>query len=293
MKSLDVMTIQAVSRVIDVQYQSHVIGSQQRLTGFFTRAGVFLTPEWQSHFARDSAAVFQLMCQINGTDECDKVLLRLAAPVEYGGDRLLHRHIVEQLSNILRAEDLEIAFSGSTPSLRAIELPEPEDPTTERTAESAAIQQVGKGVFVAHGRDTGAKDTVVRFLNGLQLDPIVLQELPGRGRTITEKFEDHASEAGFAIVLFTPDDMGSLAREGSGPEPRARQNVIFELGFFVGKLGRNKVSVLYKGEVKLPSDYVGVEYIPFDDAEGWKLKLIGELQSAGFEEVDANQVTRR
>ena len=132
----------------------------------------------------------------------------------------------------------------------------------------------------------------MRFLSDLGLNPIILQEIPGQGRAIINKFEDHANEAGFAVALFTPDDEGAPAGETNIPQPRARQNVIFELGFFIGKLDRNKVSVLYKCDVEIPSDYAGVEYIPFDDAGGWNLKLIGELQSASFD-VDANQATRR
>ncbi len=184
---------------------------------------------------------------------------------------------------------LEIVFNGSKPYPRAIE---ETSPKVEHTIEDIPNQQASKEVFVVHGRDVGVRDSVVRFLSDLQLKPIVLQERPSKGRTIAEKFEEHAREAGFAVVLFTPDDEGALVGEYSNPQLRARQNVIFELGFFIGRLGRDKVSVLYKGDVEIPSDYAGVEYIPFDYEGGWKLKLITELQTAGFD-VDANQATRR
>ena len=152
-------------------------------------------------------------------------------------------------------------------------------------------RQMSDKVFIVHGKDTGTKDTVARFLQGLNLNPVVLQELPSKGRTIIEKFEDHA-QIGFAVILFTPDDFGGHESEIGDPKPRARQNVIFELGFFIGKLGRSNTCVLFKDDVEIPSDYTGVEYIPLDDANGWKLKLITELQSAGFD-VDANQATLR
>ena len=136
-------------------------------------------------------------------------------------------------------------------------------------------------VFLAHGRDRGARETVARFLEKLGLVPVVLAEIPGMGRTIIEKFEAH-SHVRFAVVLLTPDDSGSLQGGDREARPRARQNVIFELGFFVGRLGRGAVCALTAGEVEIPSDYAGVEYIEFDDGDGWKGKLGRELETAGL-----------
>ena len=98
-------------------------------------------------------------------------------------------------------------------------------------------------VFVIHGRDTGTRDMVARFLERLKLKPVILSEQSNKGLTIIEKFEKHA-EVGFAIALLTPDDTGSLKGAINKPNPRARQNVIFELGFFIGKLGRERVCAL-------------------------------------------------
>ena len=142
-------------------------------------------------------------------------------------------------------------------------------------------------VFVIHGRDEGAKQTVARFLERLSLKPVILHEQPNEGRTIIEKFEDHA-HVGFAVVLLTPDDVGSLKEEKTNLKSRARQNVIFEFGYFIGKLDRKRVCALVKGDVEKPSDYDGVLYIPLDDSDGWKMRLIRELKTAGFE-VDANK----
>ena len=142
-------------------------------------------------------------------------------------------------------------------------------------------------IFIVHGRDEGAKNTVARFLEKLDLKPVILAELPGKGRTIIEKFEEH-SHVGYAIVLLTPDDAGSLQGDEDDLKPRARQNVIFELGFFIGSLGRKRVCALTAGDVEIPSDYAGIEYIPFNDSGDWQLKLIRELKSVGFK-VDANR----
>lgn len=127
---------------------------------------------------------------------------------------------------------------------------------------------------------------VARFLQQLKLEPVILAEQANRGKTIIEKFEGHG-QVRFAVALLTPDDTGSLGSDVNTPLPRARQNVIFELGFFIGCLGRNGVCALTKGEVEIPSDYSGVAYISMDDKDVWKLPLVKELKAAGIE-VDAN-----
>ncbi len=145
-----------------------------------------------------------------------------------------------------------------------------------------------KEVFIVHGRDNEAKETVARFLEQLELTPVILHEQPSKGSTIIEKFERHAQPA-FTVVLLTPDDIGAHKDDESNLKPRARQNVIFELGFFIGRLGRERVCALTKGNVEIPSDYEGVVYIPLDDAGGWKGNIVRELKTAGLD-VDANRV---
>ena len=142
-------------------------------------------------------------------------------------------------------------------------------------------------VFVVHGHDEAARETVARFLERLELAPVILHEQPNEGRTIIEKIEDNADVA-FAVVLLTPDDMGALATNTDNLKPRARQNVILELGYFIGRLGRERVCALKKGGVETPSDYDGVVYTDLDDAGTWKIGLFKELQAAGFD-VDANR----
>ncbi len=144
-------------------------------------------------------------------------------------------------------------------------------------------------VFVIHGRDEEAKQTVARFLEGLGLKPVILQEQPSRGNTIIEKFEEQAQLAYFAVALCTPDDVGALANEKDHLKSRMRQNVVFELGYFAGAIGRNRVCALLKGDIERPSDYDGVIYIQLDEAGGWKLSLARELKSAGLS-VDLNNL---
>jgi len=145
----------------------------------------------------------------------------------------------------------------------------------------AAVPPQSKKVFIVHGHDNAAKETVARFLERLKLDPIILHEQPNEGRTVIEKFEVHA-DVGFADVLLTPDDVGGVASDRTKLEARARQNVVFELGYFIGKLKRNRVCALYRRGVEIPSDYEGVLYVELDASGGWTVKLAQELTAAGI-----------
>ncbi|TAL90227.1 MAG: DNA-binding protein [Candidimonas sp.] len=144
-----------------------------------------------------------------------------------------------------------------------------------------------RSVFIVHGHDDGVKETVARYLSKLGLDPVILHEQPNKGRTIIEKFEELADVA-FAVVLFTGDDMGYPKGKADSANPRARQNVVLELGFFLGALGRKHVCVLYRDGVEVPSDYSGVLYEQFDDKGAWRMKLALELKAAGLD-VDLNK----
>ena len=136
-------------------------------------------------------------------------------------------------------------------------------------------------VLIVHGRNEEAKEKVARFLMKLQLEPVLLDEQAARGRTLIEKFETQWPVA-FVVVLLTGDDVGGPASEPRKLRPRARQNVIFELGFSIAKLNRERVCALYEEGVELPSDFHGVEYKPLDAAGAWKAKLARELHEAGL-----------
>ena len=145
-------------------------------------------------------------------------------------------------------------------------------------------------IFIVHGHDEEMKQSIARLIEKLDLKHIILHEEADEGKTIIENFETHSDNASFAIVLFSPDDKGCTVE--SFPDAakfRARQNVILELGYFIGKLGRKRVLVLYNGsnDFELPSDIMGVLYTSYE--KDWKLKLVKELQACGYE-VDANKL---
>ena len=138
---------------------------------------------------------------------------------------------------------------------------------------------VSRRVFVVHGHDDSAKDATVQVLDQLGLDPVILHEQPSEGRTIIEKFEKYA-DVSFAVVLFTPDDLGyNKGKSPNDAQPRARQNVVFELGFFIAKLGRRGVCVLRKGKTEILSDYQGVLFVPMDDDDEWRSTLAREIKA--------------
>ena len=196
-------------------------------------------------------------------------------------EKTRHKYYVEKL------EKVALLLESMLDQVREYWKEEKEAPELPSDYRVGVKDTVNK-VFIVHGRDEGTKDTVARFLEKLDLVPVTLAEKPGKGLTIIEKFEQH-TQVGFAIVLLTPDDAGSLQDDENNLSPRARQNVIFELGFFIGRIGRERVCALTKGEVEIPSNYAGIEYIPLDASGGWKQKLFRELGSVGFK-VDANQV---
>jgi len=144
-------------------------------------------------------------------------------------------------------------------------------------------------IFIVHGHDEAPRETVARFIASVGLEPVILHEQANRGMTISEKLMANGN-VGFAVVLLTPDDMGRAKTE-TEDKPRARQNVILELGYFVGRLGRDRVCALLKDSVEIPSDYMGVVYTQFDVGGGWRQQLAKELQAAGYD-IDWNIVMR-
>lgn len=141
-------------------------------------------------------------------------------------------------------------------------------------------------IFIVHGHNNAVKFEVARFIEKLDLETVILHEKPDSGKTIIEKFESHAN-VGFAVILLTGDDVGRV-KTAKKNSPRARQNVIFEWGFFIGKLGRSRVRVLYEKDVDIPSDLRGLLYASLDD-RGWQTDLAKELKAAGYK-IDLNKV---
>ena len=123
------------------------------------------------------------------------------------------------------------------------------------------------------------------MLERVGLDPILLEERASKGRTVIEKVDEH-SEAQCAVVLLSGDDVGYASGKPRAKKARARQNVIFELGFFLGRHGREGVIALYEDGVEIPSNYTGVVYIQYDSG-AWKAELVRELKERGYP-VDVN-----
>ncbi len=151
-----------------------------------------------------------------------------------------------------------------------------------------------KKIFIVHGHNEVMKEAVARTISDVGLEPIILHEQPNKGRTIIEKFTAESSDVSFAIVLLSADDFGYEKNElPQKARPRARQNVVLELGFFIGKLGRNSVVALHEEitEFEIPSDYHGVIFTPYDKSGAWKLGLGKELKAAGID-VDLNKLAK-
>ena len=143
-------------------------------------------------------------------------------------------------------------------------------------------------VFIVHGHDETAKVKTARFIQQLGLKPIILHEQSSSGRTIIEKIEEY-SNVGFGIVLYTPCDVGAKKGEESNLKPRARQNVVFEHGYLIGKIGRKNVCALFRHDVEIPNDISGVVYVKMDDEDAWHLKIAKELRSSGYD-IDMNKL---
>ena len=162
------------------------------------------------------------------------------------------------------------------------------DPARPASATGESGPGASDRVFVVHGRQEAPRETVARFVERLGLKAIILHEQASESRTIIEKFERHA-DVGYAVVLLTADDQGGLiGDDASNNKHRARQNVILELGYFVGKLGRGRVCVLYEQDVEIPSDFHGVGYVRLDADGAWRLSLAREMKVAGLD-VDLNR----
>lgn len=151
--------------------------------------------------------------------------------------------------------------------------------SSPKARELQQTQGQGGNVFITHGHNQIVRYKVKDFLRDrCGLNPIVLQELPSAGMTIIEKLEKHGRTADYAVVILTGDD---ITEHG---EARARQNVIQELGWFQGVLGRNRTAMLVQRGVELFSNISGIVYLEFegDAVEGILEDLRKELEEAGL-----------
>lgn len=229
-----------------------------------------LLPQWRDRtirFLRDHVVIEEL-----------QILAQIDA-VTWEQEQTLYLRFLEDLETGIK-ELPEQYLLAETP------LGEVEEPSQ---LDQTGLAHMSNKVFIVHGHDSLSKTEVARTLEQLGLEAIVLHEQPNEGKTIIEKFERDASQVTFAVVLLTPDDIGYPKNKPDSKKPRARQNVILELGYFCGALGRSNVCVLFKGDPEMPSDYLGVVYVQMDDGGAWRFNLAKELKQAGVP-VDLNKL---
>ena len=142
-------------------------------------------------------------------------------------------------------------------------------------------------VFIVHGHDDGAKNEVARFIEKLGLEVIIVHEQTSSGDTIIEKVIRY-SNVGFGVVLYTACDIGAVKSKPENLKPRARQNVVFEHGFLIGKIGRKNVIALVEDNVEKPNDISGVVYETIDSKGAWKFQLAREMKASGYD-IDMNK----
>lgn len=150
--------------------------------------------------------------------------------------------------------------------------------------DSVSDDRIPNRVFIVHGQNDAARTALVKTLTTVGLEAIVLHEQPNMGRHLLTKFIEEAELVTFAIVVMTDDDVGSI--KGGHLAPRARQNVILELGYFLSHLGQKRVCALITPGLETPSDFDGIVYIRMDDAGNWKRELLRELRAAGMPLVE-------
>lgn len=197
---------------------------------------------------------------------------------ELGAARILGKVLIPLIFD-------EIDYPNVVQDLYCVRVPESElDQVLENVhRDISQFAAENKKVFIVHGHNEAKKLELKDFLAELALDPIILHQQNDLGKTIIEKFEHYASQCTFAFVLLTPDDQAAPPTSSIEEKWRARQNVIMELGWFMAKLGRERVLLLHHGQVELPSDILGVIYARFNES----VREVGEtirkrLKSVGL-----------
>jgi len=182
-------------------------------------------------------------------------------------------------------DELQQYFASKGPVTRSARTPDATTTRRTRIEESKrVVEDEGKRVFVVYGHDTEARRDLELLLRRVRVEPIILENIPGVGETLIEKLES-LTDADFACVLLTPDDIGSSAEKPDDLRPRARQNVVLEMGMVLSRLGRRRVAILVKGSnLEKPSDIDGLIYIPFQTTVSEAANALGAaLATAGFQ----------
>lgn len=259
----DYQKLEAIYNEIDTLIAKRVMAESPEFESWHSRAERFLV----NHFGRNNYEV---------TDFSNTLFMPMVyAP---GADDIRIKACCDGLK---KTKDI---FKDYLTEIREEMLKKDEE--SEKTAYTNLSHQNNK-VFVVHGHDEALKEKVARLLEKQGLEAIILSEQANKGKTIIEKFEEN-SDVGAAICLFTGDDIGKEKSEVVEKQ-RARQNVVYEAGYFMGKLGRERVIMLVDRGIELPSDLQGVVYT---DSESWKTEVLQELQSIGYE-IDFNKLFKR
>ncbi len=148
----------------------------------------------------------------------------------------------------------------------------------------AKTEAYNNKIFIVHGHDGELQQSVARVLEKQDIKPIILSEQVNNGNSIIEKIESYC-DVSAAVILFTKDDMGKL-KSAESYTYRARQNVVFEAGYFIAKLGRSRVIIIKEEELEIPSDLSGVVYTARNN---WQVEVLRELKSMGMD-IDFNKV---
>lgn len=259
----DYQKLEAIYNEIDTLIAKRVMAESPEFESWHSRAERFLV----NHFGRDKYEV---------TDFSNTLFM----PTVYapGADDIRIKACCDGLK---KTKDI---FKDYLTEIKEEMLEKDEE--SEKTAHTKLSHQNNK-VFVVHGHDEALKEKVARLLEKQGLEAIILSEQANKGKTIIEKFEEN-SDVGAAICLFTGDDIGKEKSEAVEKQ-RARQNVVYEAGYFMGKLGRERVIMLVDEGIELPSDLQGVVYT---DSESWKTEVLQELQSIGYT-IDFNKHFKR
>ena len=187
---------------------------------------------------------------------------------------------------------IQFQGSGDVDKLKNIVM----NTSTEKGEVSLNKEKTDQQIFIVHGHDTEARDQLELALRRLGLEPYILMNTSGGGKTIIEALEgkigkDFSSD--FGIVLITPDDMGYSIKEGKEKEePRARQNVILETGMLLSSLTRERIAFVVKGNIEMPSDLQGIIHYGYNKhVDEIMPKLCKRFQEAGFR-LDPEKITQ-
>ena len=275
MQALRISTKEACEK-IESQIEKGQVLRDQEIDSYDEMEKAGLDASNWSRYNRDLlTALFNKVSE----DDYDKFYYQYQRLDDRDIDMIYERYGISEALDYQKGEyytNLKDSISGLEGILERLDL------YTEPKSKSRPKSAFGNDVFIVHGHDETAKLAMVNFVRTFDLNPIILDEKANEGQTIIEKFEAHADEAGYAIVLLTPDDVGARKDEKEQLESRARQNVILELGYFMGKLGRKRVCVLHKEKVELPSDIYGILYVSMDSPDEWRRKLATEMKQAGL-----------